>query len=741
MKGSGALLEGVGGGRIALQGVEVEGTIHDVMSEISLTQTYRNLEQKNIEAVYTFPLAIDAVLLGVEVTLGERKLSGQVIEKKESEEIYEEAVTDGDAAILLEETEPGLYTMSVGNLLPDEKAVITLRYAQPHRWQGEQLRFHLPTTLSPRYGDPIAKGVPPHQVPEVDLYTENRFSLKILVTGLLRKAAIQCPSHDVRFVQKEDCTEITLQDMHAAMDRDFVLTIESPEACRGAALTDRDGENHLLFATFQPEFPNVQDNVPRSLKIVVDCSGSMGGDSIAQAKVALIRIIDSLRPQDVFNIIAFGSDHRMLFSEMVRAEAEYCDVARTFIGKLNADMGGTEIGAALKVACEIPGKNDTPSDLLLITDGEVWDDGQILEEAIGSRHRIFTVGVGSAVAEGFVRKLAEATKGACELVSPRENMAERIVRHFRRIYAPRTREITVDWPGSPLHDTVANIGPVCSGDTVYLAAWFKKKPAGEITLHVHLQDGTKIDQTLPVTSIEKPEENAAPFGALARLAAASRIPHEKETSARRLALDYQLISPWTNFLVVHVREEGEKAEDLPALRKVPHMLSAGWGGAGGVKLSLMPARRMVQCEMCPRDERFELPTIETTPQEFILALNGWFPDDGKQMSIPGIEDLVDLGLPNEIEEELLYLIDEGNDPSAVIISFLYLLSKSLTGRLLDCGLRRIILKEFKAIRPEPELVETVLKQMEEVTDPAWGFAGVDLTFIEGGACGADGSKQ
>jgi hypothetical protein len=48
------------------------------------------------------------------------------------------------------------------------------------------------------------------------------------------------------------------------------------------------------------------------------------------------------------------------------------------------------------------------------------------------------------------------------------------------------------------------------------------------------------------------------------------------------ALRYRLVSPWTNWLVVAARADGEKALDIPALRKVPQTLAAGWGGVGEV---------------------------------------------------------------------------------------------------------------------------------------------------------------
>jgi Ca-activated chloride channel family protein len=52
--------------------------------------------------------------------------------------------------------------------------------------------------------------------------------------------------------------------------------------------------------------------------------------------------------------------------------------------------------------------------------------------------------------------------------------------------------------------------------------------------------------------------------------------------ATSLAVAYQLITPRTNFLLVHERAAADKADDMPELHAVKHMHPAGWGGAGSV---------------------------------------------------------------------------------------------------------------------------------------------------------------
>lgn len=187
-------LTGREGERIALCDVSVTAVLQDLLAEVTLSQTYRNDEQTNIEAVYTFPLPLDAVLLELEVEIGDRRLKGTVIEKRAAEEKYEHALEGGDSAVMLEAIEPGLYTMNVGNLLPQETAKITFRYAALYRWAGDRLRFFLPTTIAPRFGESPHR---PHQVPETSLTVENQFSLRVDVSGALRDAQFVCPSHPV----------------------------------------------------------------------------------------------------------------------------------------------------------------------------------------------------------------------------------------------------------------------------------------------------------------------------------------------------------------------------------------------------------------------------------------------------------------------------------------------------------------------------------------------------------------
>ena len=184
-------------GQVVLEEVAVDAAVDDLMTVVDVCQRYRNPGARHIEAVYTFPLPVDAVLLGFSVKLGDRTMAGTVIARREAERRYEDAITDGDAAVLLEQPQPGLYTASVGNLAPGETATVRFRYGLLLRWNGDSVRLAIPTTIAPRYGDPAAGGLDPHQEPAFAFGAERSFRLRVSVRGVLQGARWASASHEI----------------------------------------------------------------------------------------------------------------------------------------------------------------------------------------------------------------------------------------------------------------------------------------------------------------------------------------------------------------------------------------------------------------------------------------------------------------------------------------------------------------------------------------------------------------
>jgi Ca-activated chloride channel family protein len=57
----------------------------------------------------------------------------------------------------------------------------------------------------------------------------------------------------------------------------------------------------------------------------------------------------------------------------------------------------------------------------------------------------------------------------------------------------------------------------------------------------------------------------------------------RDKDKTELAVRYQLVTENTNYILVHLRSEEEKSQDLPELQKIAQMQAAGWSGTESVE--------------------------------------------------------------------------------------------------------------------------------------------------------------
>jgi Ca-activated chloride channel family protein len=488
-------------------------------------------------------------------------------------EEYERAIDEGNTAVLLEHDGNGLYTVSLGNLLAGETAVIRYRYAELLDAHHGRVRLAVPTVIAPRYGDPRDAGLEGPAVPGVDLLGEYPFDIRLELTGLKDASTIRSPSYRIATSVTDTGLTVTLART-GFLDRDFVLEIDQA-AVTPQALLARDGDAYVCLAS--PVLAtDTTEARPLALKVLLDCSGSMGGDSIAAAKRALLAMIDRLTPQDRLNLTRFGSSVEQMTEGLEPADEHSLAPLNSVIRQIDADLGGTEMRAALEAVLQIEPRTDAHADIILITDGEVYDVEGVVSLAARSKHRLFAIAIGAAPNEALARSLAVETGGGCEFVGPSDDAEAAIIRTFKRLRAtPRTLG-AAQWPTQP--DWTAPLPTaVFPGDTLHFFAGFSTQPTGELALTIAEPRGTATTLRIPLAS------QLTDGDLLPRLAAASRLPALDEAAARDLAVRYQLATAHTSFVVVAARADGEKATDLPATVAVPHMLAAGWGGAAIVQ--------------------------------------------------------------------------------------------------------------------------------------------------------------
>ncbi|MBI5491261.1 MAG: VWA domain-containing protein [Deltaproteobacteria bacterium] len=589
----------VGEKRVPLRGVAIDVRARGVASRTTVTQRYRNDESVPVEAVYSFPLEEGAAVCAFEVEIDGKRIVAKAVEKEAAFEKYDDAMSRGHGAFLLDQDRPNIFTASVGNLLPGQEVAVRLAYVAELSQTGDEIRLAVPTTISPRY-------VPQEQIKAMDPAELDHIAPPTILGGVpygLRLTAeleapsavrsVECPSHPARVSLDGRKVRVEVAGENVQLDQDFVVNVTLERAHEASAVVARepDGARVAMVNVF-PDLSGLPRQACEAV-FVVDRSGSMMGESIEEARNALLLCLRSLEEGDRFNIVGFGSDFEMLFPESVPYSQKTLDEATAHVQAIDAEMGGTEIMQPLrKVLTEAPGS--LPRQILLLTDGEVGNERECID--LAAKHsgnaRIFTFGIGRGASEFLVRGLARATRGASEFIHPGERIEPKVMRQFGRVAVGSLRDVRVDW--GPLEvDQVAPAEPppLFPGDRCTFYGRVKGGRPGEVAI-VAEGPGGRLRFAVMVDP-EKAEADDVVPALMARRAIQDleegRTDGKKGASAKRAKKDavrarivvlgckYGLLSSATSFVAVEERPatgEAVKAE----LRRVPIALTKSWHG-------------------------------------------------------------------------------------------------------------------------------------------------------------------
>ena len=447
-------------GNLPLDQLDVRADITGLTSRVELTQGFTNPFDVPLEATYVFPLPDRAAVTAMRMTADGRVVEAELRERAAAREAYDRAVAAGQRASIAEEERPDVFTMRVGNIVPGERVSVTLVMVSPLPYADGAATFRFPLVVAPRYipGTPLpGPAVGSGYADDTDAVPDaSRITPPVLLPGfpnpvrLTVDVGIDPAGLELSEVRSSLHTMSTVDGRlrlapGERVNRDVVLRLRYAGAATSDALVlvpDGTGDEGTFQLTVLPPAGSAPPR-PRDVVLVLDRSGSMQGWKMVAARRAAARIVDTLTDSDRFAVLTFDNqvEHPDGLSRgLVPATDRHRYRAVEHLARVDA-RGGTELLAPLREALSLllgAGESARDPVLVLVTDGQVGNEDQLLGQLAGElrRVRVHTVGIDQAVNAGFLGRLAAAGGGRCELVESEDRLDEAMSAIHRRIGAP-----------------------------------------------------------------------------------------------------------------------------------------------------------------------------------------------------------------------------------------------------------------------------------------------------------------
>ncbi|XP_053541503.1 von Willebrand factor A domain-containing protein 5A isoform X2 [Ictalurus punctatus] len=604
---------------VPLKHIEVDLQVQGHVATVTSTLQYINEEVHPLEAVFVFPMPSGAALCHFRAKIADQEIVAEVQEKQEAREQYDDAVSSGQQAFLLEESEESVdvFKMSVGSLPPGQSAAVIFIYITELSVQADHsLQFCLPAVLNPRY-TPAASGG--GIVSEITSSSSGipyslSFTAHVSSPNPITKVESKCPLEPLMFLNTDHTNaKVSLCAGHM-FDRDVELYLYyqnphqltaiveagSPSAQPGTLLGDP-----VVMVSFYPEFP---ESVMSSMSscgefvFVMDRSGSMScsmhngqgaQERIECARDTLLLLLKSLPMDCYFNIYGFGSHYESFFPKSVQYSQDTMEQAVKKVKEMQADMGGTEILRPLENIYKQPCIPNHPRQLFIFTDGEVGNTKDVLHSVKSNAnfHRCFSFGIGEGASSALITGLAENSSGHAQFITGNERMQAKVMQSLRYALQPAVIDITEDWTGLSFTRLSPPINSLFHGQRALIYAQLKgeecQKPdaKGKISVQYHLRD-QEVSNIVHFSL--KPAENSGL--AIHRLGARSLIRSlerdEQDDGADKEALKARVVelskqsgvsSSHTAFIAVH--KGSRQAVKGPLVKRripTPMMMAHSW---------------------------------------------------------------------------------------------------------------------------------------------------------------------
>ncbi|TRY93758.1 hypothetical protein DNTS_023453 [Danionella cerebrum] len=430
------------GQKVPLKAVNVRCKMIDLLCQVNIFQTYTNQSAVPIEAKYVFPLEETAAVCGFEAFINGKHIIGKVKEKEQARKEYKQAIEKGHGAYLMDQDEPDVFTISVGNLPPGATVLIKVTFITELVVRSGSILFSLSGSTTVQ------------KIGVLELQTEGEFSLSMSIEMPYEIINMTC-SHRIK-TKMTDCKAVisTLPGQNLGSEGlQLSFSLSNIHMPRMWVENHPDKSSQACMLVFYPDFKPSGISVSDSLSsvsdvvILLDSSMSMQGDAMLNARRIAIQILKSLERSLKINIISFSTDYKEAFPAPIPL-TEASEEARAFIMTCGNTGGSTDLWRPLRSLSLLPPSRGMRN-IVLLSDGHIQNQPLTLQlvQENSSHTRFFTCGLSTNANRHMLRALAQAGGGTYEYFDTKmkHTWMEKVRSQVQRMESPGCRSVAVKW--------------------------------------------------------------------------------------------------------------------------------------------------------------------------------------------------------------------------------------------------------------------------------------------------------
>lgn len=550
------IAEGGFGGVLEIVEHDVSVSINNGVAVTEITQVFRNTENRQVEALYTFPVPKGASVSNFSMWINGREMIGEVLEKERAREIYNSYKQRKRDPGLLEQTDYKTFEMKIFPISAGAEQRVQIAYYQELDFDNDWATFVYPLATVTR--------------PNIDSRVQGRFAASIDIKSAIPIVAMESPSHKQDFLivkHSGNYYEASLEKRDGELARDIVLAFKASRPQTGIDLiaSKERGEDGYFSLTLTAGEELKKNQIGSDYVFILDISGSMQNEAKLETSTRSVEaFINALGPEDRFEVVTFNRQVNTLFNSLQSAEKANLERAEIYLKSQEA-RGGTELGPALTTVYKY-GDPDRTLNAVILSDGmtEQAERRQLIS-LIGSRPanvRVFCIGVGNEVNRPLLKQIAEDAGGLAAFISQGDDFDRQAKAFRRKLMHPIAVDPDVSIDGVEVYDLVPEKLPnLYHGVPIHLYGRYRKSGNGTLTLTGKI-NGRSINTTA-VLDFPAVDENNPEIERMWAWQRVQELQKEVDMDGSKKAVDeiillgetYSIASEYTSFLVLENNQE------------------------------------------------------------------------------------------------------------------------------------------------------------------------------------------